>query len=92
MLQVNVQEAKTHLSRLIRQALDGEEVVIARGNRPLIRLQVLPEARKARELGSERGLIVRMEDDFDAPLEDFAECVSFSTPMPCSGPSVLPTG
>ena len=73
MLQVNVHEAKTHLSRLIRQALDGEEVVIAKGNRPLIRLEVLPEARKARELGSEPGLIVRMEDDFDAPLEDFAE-------------------
>ena len=75
MLQVNVHEAKTHLSRLIRQALDGEEVVIAKGNRPLIRLEVLPEARKARELGSERALIVRMEDDFDAPLKDFAEYV-----------------
>lgn len=75
MLQVNVHEAKTHLSRLIRQALDGEEVVIAKGNRPLVRLEVLPEARKARELGSERGLIVRMEDDFDAPLEDFAEYI-----------------
>ncbi len=75
MLQVNVHEAKTHLSRLIRQALDGEEVVIAKGNRPLVRLEVLPEARKARGLGSERGLIVRMEDDFDAPLEDFAEYI-----------------
>ncbi|MCY4511492.1 MAG: type II toxin-antitoxin system prevent-host-death family antitoxin [Acidobacteria bacterium] len=73
MLTVNVHEAKTHLSRLIRRALDGEEVVIAKGNRPLIRLEVLPGAREARELGSEPGLIVRMDDDFDAPLEDFAE-------------------
>ena len=75
MLTVNVHEAKTHLSRLIREALDGEEVVIAKGNRPLIRLEVLPGARKARELGTVRGLIVRMDDDFDAPLEDFAEYV-----------------
>ena len=60
-------------------ALDGEEVVIARrwtvGNRPLIRLEVLPGAREARELGTARGLILRMDDDFDAPLEDFAEYV-----------------
>ncbi len=75
MLTVNVHEAKTHLSRLIRQALDGEEVVIAKGNRPLIRLEVLPGVRDARALGSEPGLIVRMDDDFDAPLEDFAEYV-----------------
>ena len=72
MRQVNVHEAKTHLSRLIREALEGEEVVIARGNRPLVRLEVLPEARKPRRLGTERGLIVRMDEDFDAPLEDFA--------------------
>ena len=34
MTQVNVHEAKTHLSRLIRAALDGEDVVIAKDNRP----------------------------------------------------------
>ena len=49
----------------------GEDMRCRRGRSR----QVLPEARKARELGSERGLIVRMEDDFDAPLEDFAEYV-----------------
>ena len=75
MRQVNVHEAKTHLSRLIREALEGEEVVIARGNRPLVRLEVLPEAREPRRLGTERGLIVRMDDDFDTPLEDFADYV-----------------
>ncbi len=75
MRQVNVHEAKTHLSRLIREALDGEEVVIARGNRPLVRLEVLPDAGGARRLGAARGLIVRMDEDFDAPLEDFAAYV-----------------
>ena len=60
---------------LIREALGGEEVVIAKGNRPLVRLEVLPEAREPRRLGTERGLIVRMDDDFGAPLEDFADYV-----------------
>ena len=72
MTQVNVHEAKTHLSRLIRAALDGEDVVIAKDNRPLVRLEVLPEARRTRQLGAVRELIVRMDEDFDAPLDDFA--------------------
>ena len=33
-VQVNIHEAKTHLSKLIRYALEGEEVVIARGTAP----------------------------------------------------------
>ena len=72
MTQVNVHEAKTHLSRLIRAALDGEDIVIAKGNRPLVRLEVLPEARRTRQLGAVRELIVRMDEEFDAPLDDFA--------------------
>lgn len=35
---VNVQEAKTHLSRLISRAQHGEEVVVARSGRPAVRL------------------------------------------------------
>jgi prevent-host-death family protein len=38
MAQVTVHEAKTHLSRLIRRAQAGEEVVIARGDTPVVRL------------------------------------------------------
>ena len=60
---------------LIREALEGEEVVVAKGNRPLVRPEVLPEAREPRRLGTERGLIVRMDDDFGAPLGDFADYV-----------------
>ena len=72
MTQVDVHEAKTHLSRLIRAALEGEDVVIAKDNRPLVRLEVLPEARRTRQLGTVRELIVRMDAEFDAPLDDFA--------------------
>ena len=75
MFKVNVHEAKNHLLRLIQEALDGEAVVIAKGKRPQVRPEVLPGLREARELGNERGVIVRMDDGFDAPLEDFAEYV-----------------
>ena len=74
-MQVNIHEAKTHLSKLIRHALEGEEVVIARGNHPLVRLEVLPGARARPRLGTERGLILRMDEDFDAPLEEFEDGV-----------------
>lgn len=73
MHQVNIHEAKTHLSKLIEEALRGEEVVIARGNKPLVRLEVLPEAKRKRRLGGAKGIIVSMSEDFAEPLEDFAD-------------------
>jgi antitoxin (DNA-binding transcriptional repressor) of toxin-antitoxin stability system len=69
---VNIHEAKTHLSRLIEDALRGEDVVIARGNEPLVRLVLVASARPQRTLGWAKGQ-VRMAEDFDAPLDDFAE-------------------
>jgi prevent-host-death family protein len=72
-MQVTIHEAKTHLSKLIRKALAGEEVVIARRNRPLVKLVVLPEVDQHRRIGGAKGLIEFMADDFDAPLEDFAD-------------------
>ena len=74
-VQVNIHETKTHLSKLIRYALEGEEVVIANGNRAMVRLEVLPGAREQPRLGTERGLILRMDESFDAPLEEFEDSV-----------------
>lgn len=45
-MQVTIHEAKTNLSRLIQAALAGEEVVIAKGKQPLVKLVVVPEARQ----------------------------------------------
>jgi antitoxin (DNA-binding transcriptional repressor) of toxin-antitoxin stability system len=73
MHQVNIHEAKTQLSRLIQEALDGAEVVIARANVPLVRLVVLPEARPERRIGGAKGMLLSMAPDFDAALDDFAE-------------------
>jgi len=72
-LQVNIHEAKTQLSKLIQAALKGREVIIAKGNKPVVRLEVLPEARSERKIGNARGLILSMDDDFDEPLDDFRE-------------------
>ena len=71
-MQVNIHEAKTHLSKLIRRALAGEEVIIAKRRQPLVRLVVIPGVGDTPKLGTARGLIRRMDDDFDDPLPDFA--------------------
>ena len=72
-LQVNIHEAKTQLSKLIQAALNGRQVIIAKGNKPVVRLEVLPEALSSRKIGNAKGLILSMADDFDEPLDDFKE-------------------
>ena len=67
MTEVNVHEAKTHLSRLLDQALAGEEVVIMRSGRRLVRLTPVEAAPARRKLGTAEGDFV-VPDDFDAPL------------------------
>lgn len=66
----NVAEAKANFSTLVRKALQGEEVVIARDNKPLVRL--VPVGVPSRAPGTAKGRVT-MADDFDAPLEDFAD-------------------
>ncbi|HUF77527.1 MAG TPA: type II toxin-antitoxin system prevent-host-death family antitoxin [Thermoanaerobaculia bacterium] len=72
MSRVNIHEAKTHLSRLVDEAVRGGEVIIARGNKPLVKLVPVAEARPPRRLGTAAGK-VRMSEDFDEPLPDFDE-------------------
>jgi prevent-host-death family protein len=73
MTEVNIHEAKTHLSQLIKRALMGERIIIAKGNKPLVELVVLPEVRQQRRLGGAKEAILSMEDDFDEPLAEFQE-------------------
>jgi antitoxin (DNA-binding transcriptional repressor) of toxin-antitoxin stability system len=73
MIQVTVHQAKTHLSKLIQQALAGEEIVIAKGKKPVVKLVVMPEARPQRRLGGAADVILYIADDFDAPLDIFAD-------------------
>ena len=73
MVQVTIHEAKTHLSRLIKTALAGEEVIIARGKKPLVRITPLPGARNERKIGAAPGLIEYMAEDLNTPLEELSE-------------------
>lgn len=66
--EVNVHEAKTHLSRLLRQVAAGEEVVIARAGKPVARL-VPVEPRPRRVFGIDRGRFV-VPEDFNTPLPE----------------------
>jgi prevent-host-death family protein len=64
---VNIHAAKTQLSSLVQAALDGEEIIIAKAGKPLVRLTPLEKKTIRRRPGAMKGMI-RMSDDFDAPL------------------------
>jgi prevent-host-death family protein len=68
MAEVNIHEAKTHLSRLLLRVAGGEEIVIARAGRPVARLVPI-EPKPQRVIGQDDGLF-EVPDDFDAPLPD----------------------
>lgn len=69
-MEVNIHEAKTHLSRLLQRVASGEEVTIARSGVPVARLvPIEPKKDDVRPLGMDRGK-VWVADDFDAPLPD----------------------
>ena len=66
---VNIHQAKTELSRLIADVLAGEEVVIAKAGKPLVKLTPARKKWMARKAGSAKGE-VWISSDFDAPLPD----------------------
>ncbi|HET9226988.1 MAG TPA: type II toxin-antitoxin system Phd/YefM family antitoxin [Thermoanaerobaculia bacterium] len=68
MAEVNVHEAKTHLSRLLLRVAGGEEIVITRDGKPIARLVPI-KPRTRRVIGQDDGLF-KVPDDFDAPLPD----------------------
>jgi prevent-host-death family protein len=71
---VNIAEAKAGLSRLVQKAMMGEEVVIARDNKPLLRLVPIEDATTPRTPGTAKGQ-VWTSDDFDATPGDFRDYV-----------------
>ncbi|MEM6673522.1 MAG: type II toxin-antitoxin system Phd/YefM family antitoxin [Planctomycetota bacterium] len=64
---VNTHDAKSRLSQLLDRAARGEEIIIARSGRPIARLVPYQEEDRSRSGGQWKGL-VRVGDDFDAPL------------------------
>ncbi|MFM8453943.1 MAG: type II toxin-antitoxin system Phd/YefM family antitoxin [Gammaproteobacteria bacterium] len=64
---VNIHDAKTNFSKLINHALAGEDVVIAKGGKPLVRLVPYTEGISKRQGDKLRGVLF-VPDDFDDPL------------------------
>ncbi|MGH4008157.1 MAG: type II toxin-antitoxin system Phd/YefM family antitoxin [Pseudonocardiaceae bacterium] len=59
---VNIHEAKTHLSRLLERVADGERVIISKAGRPIADL--VPHQRTPVVLGGLRGEVSYDDDDF----------------------------
>ena len=68
---INIHEAKTHLSRLVEEAVRGEAFVIAKAGRPMVKVTALeaPEPGAMRRIGFLAGQF-RIPDDFDRMAED----------------------
>ena len=69
MTQINVHEAKTHLSKILDRVSAGEEIIIAKAGKPVARLVPLSPDARPRVAGTYRGR-VEIADDFEAPLPE----------------------
>ena len=67
LMEVNVHEAKTHLSRLLERVAMGEEVIIAKAGKPVAKLVSVDASKRRRVLGSAAGEFT-VPDDFNDPL------------------------
>ena len=75
MSQFNIAEAKARFSDLVRKAMLGEEVIIAKDNKPVLRLVALDAPKQPRKPGSGKGQILHIAPDFDATPEGFKDYV-----------------
>lgn len=67
MIRVTIHAAKTNLSKLIERACAGEDVIIARGSEPVVRLVAIAAEPPRRAFGALRG-VLRVPASFDDPL------------------------
>ena len=75
MSQFNIADAKTRFSELVQKAMLGEEVIIAKDNKPVLKLVPLEKPKRPRKPGSGQGQILYVSPDFDATPEGFKDYV-----------------
>ena len=75
MHQVSLDEAQKRLLDLVDAALQGKEVFILKQDERVVQIVPVHPPRRRPQFGSAKGLI-EIADDFDAPLQDFAEYTS----------------
>lgn len=76
MVIVTIHEAKTHLSKLIQRVLTGEEIIVAKGKKPVAKIVPIPAFKKERTLGGGKGIVKYIAPDFDESLEEFKDVES----------------
>lgn len=87
---VNIYDAKTRLSQLVDKAAAGEDVVVSRNGKPLVRITQLTEAKRVVKFGLLKGR-VKMAADFNAPLPaDVLAGFESAALTPPSGPKQRP--
>jgi len=69
---VNIHDAKTNLSKLLERVMLGEEIIIAKANKPIARLVPIEATPFQRVPGNDAGKVI-IAPDFDAPLPEFEE-------------------
>ena len=69
-MEVNIHEAKTHLSKLLERVALGEEVIIAKAGKPVARLVSIKPKRASRRIGTGKGDFV-VPQDFNDPWPEF---------------------
>ncbi|MDP2954876.1 MAG: type II toxin-antitoxin system prevent-host-death family antitoxin [Longimicrobiales bacterium] len=75
MSQFNIAEAKARFSQLVKEAMLGGEIIIAKDNKPVLKLVPLDRPKQPRTPGSGKGQILYIAPDFDATPEGFEEYV-----------------
>ena len=70
MTTVKMHEAKTHLSRLVARAVDGEDIVIARGDKPQVKLVPVEEKPKPKRVFGALAGQISIPDSFFEPMSD----------------------
>jgi prevent-host-death family protein len=78
---VNIHEAKTHLSKLIAKAANGEPFIIAKAGKPMVKVVPIdaPEPKKMRRIGFGEGKS-KIPDDFDTMFEKEIEELFYGKP------------
>ncbi len=72
MAKFNIADAKSRFSELVQKAMVGEEVIIAKDNKPVVKVVPIVPLGKKRIPGSAKGK-VWMAPDFDATPDDFKD-------------------
>jgi prevent-host-death family protein len=77
---VNIHEAKTHLSKLIERVTNGEDVVIAKAGKPVVRLVAVTPGSQRRRLGFMNGLGLTVPQDIKSPFKEEIEEMFYGNP------------